>query len=254
GGCDPRHQGRRGARSWARRPRGGAGASRRSARGRPRSRAERGGARAHPAPAARVRAARRTALRGERHALRLREPGGARAPARAARARRVGDQSRLESRRRRHVLGHGVGGDGGNAARRARDGGVAGGGGEGKFRRGGRGGPRGRAAGSGRGGPPRQTLLNVNVPPGRPQGIRLTRLGHRVYSAKAIREVDPRGRPYYWIGMGAPEWAEDEGTDIAAVQAGWATVTPLHLDLTHHGALRSMGSWESSLNALLRRK
>ena len=101
---------------------------------------------------------------------------------------------------------------------------------------------------------PRQTLLNVNVPPGKPAGIRLTRLGHRVYSAKAIREVDPRGRPYYWIGMGAPEWAEDEGTDIAAVQAGWAAVTPLHLDLTHHGALRSMGSWESSLNALLRRK
>src|SRR4029453_9914248 len=101
---------------------------------------------------------------------------------------------------------------------------------------------------------PRQTLLNVNVPAGKPEGIRVTRLGHRVYSAKAIREVDPRGRPYYWIGMGAPEWAEDEGTDIAAVQAGWAAVTPLHLDLTHHGALRSMGSWESSLNALLRRR
>ena len=101
---------------------------------------------------------------------------------------------------------------------------------------------------------PRQTLLNVNVPPGKPHGIRLTRLGHRVYSAKAIREVDPRGRPYYWIGTGAPEWAEDEGTDITAVHAGWAAVTPLHLDLTHHGALRGMTGWESSLNALLRRR
>jgi 5'-nucleotidase len=101
---------------------------------------------------------------------------------------------------------------------------------------------------------PRQTLLNVNVPSGKPQGIRLARLGHRVYSAKAIREVDPRGRPYYWIGAGAPEWAEDEGTDIAAVHAGWAAVTPLHLDLTHHGALRGMAGWESSLNALLRRR
>lgn len=101
---------------------------------------------------------------------------------------------------------------------------------------------------------PQQTLLNVNVPPGKPQGIRLTRLGHRVYSAKTIKEVDPRGKPYYWIGMGAPAWSEDEGTDIAAVQAGWAAVTPLHLDLTHHGALRSMASWESSLNALLRRR
>jgi 5'-nucleotidase len=101
---------------------------------------------------------------------------------------------------------------------------------------------------------PRQTLLNVNVPAGKPEGIRVTRLGHRVYSAKAIREVDPRGRPYYWIGTGAPEWGEDEGTDIAVVRAGWAAVTPLHLDLTHHGALRSMAGWESSLNALLRRR
>jgi 5'-nucleotidase len=101
---------------------------------------------------------------------------------------------------------------------------------------------------------PRHTLINVNVPPGTPHGIRLTRLGHRVYSAKTIKEVDPRGKPYYWIGTGAPAWAEDEGTDIAAVQAGWAAVTPLHLDLTHHGALRSMSGWESSLNALLRRR
>jgi 5'-nucleotidase len=101
---------------------------------------------------------------------------------------------------------------------------------------------------------PRHTLINVNVPPGRPQGIKLTRLGHRVYSAKTIKEVDPRGKPYYWIGTGAPAWAEDEGTDIAAVQAGWAAVTPLHLDLTHHGALRNMSGWESSLNALLRRR
>lgn len=101
---------------------------------------------------------------------------------------------------------------------------------------------------------PAQTLLNVNVPPARPLGIRMTRLGQRVYSAKAIREVDPRGRPYYWIGAGPPVWAEDEGTDIAAVQAGWASVTPLHLDLTHHGALRAMGGWESSLNAQFRRR
>jgi 5'-nucleotidase len=101
---------------------------------------------------------------------------------------------------------------------------------------------------------PRQTLLNVNVPSGKPQGIRFTRLGHRVYSGKAIREVDPRGRPYYWIGTGAPEWVEDEGTDIAAVHAGWAAVTPLHLDLTHHGALRGMAGWEPGLNALLQRR
>src|SRR4029453_15424513 len=37
---------------------------------------------------------------------------------------------------------------------------------------------------------PAKTLLNVNVPRGEVKGIRLTRLGHRVYREKVIREVD----------------------------------------------------------------
>jgi 5'-nucleotidase len=101
---------------------------------------------------------------------------------------------------------------------------------------------------------PAKTLLNVNVPRGEVKGIRLTRLGHRVYREKVIREVDPRGRPYYWIGAGPPEWAEDTGADIAAVYGGFASVTPLHLDLTHHGALGRMTEWEGALNAVLKNK
>jgi len=99
---------------------------------------------------------------------------------------------------------------------------------------------------------PAKTLLNVNVPRGDVRGVRMTRLGHRVYREKVVQEMDPRGRPYYWIGAGPPEWREDEASDIAAVHDGWASVTPLHLDLTHFGALGRMAEWEGSLNALLR--
>ncbi len=101
---------------------------------------------------------------------------------------------------------------------------------------------------------PAKTLLNVNVPRGEIRGIRMTRLGHRVYREKVVQEVDPRGRPYYWIGAGPPEWKEDEASDITAVHAGVASVTPLHLDLTHFGALGRMSEWEVSLNALLRKR
>jgi 5'-nucleotidase len=101
---------------------------------------------------------------------------------------------------------------------------------------------------------PAKTLLNVNVPRGAVKGIRLTRLGHRVYREKVIQEMDPRGRPYYWIGAGPPEWVEDPASDIAAVHAGFASVTPLHLDLTHHGALGRMSEWEGALNAVLGKK
>jgi 5'-nucleotidase len=101
---------------------------------------------------------------------------------------------------------------------------------------------------------PAKTLLNVNVPRGELLGIRLTRLGHRVYREKVVEEMDPRGRPYFWIGAGPPEWQDDDASDIAAVRAGFASVTPLHLDLTHFGALGRMQDWEGSLNALLRKR
>ena len=99
---------------------------------------------------------------------------------------------------------------------------------------------------------PPKTLLNVNVPAGRPKGIRFTRLGHRVYKEKITEETDPRGKTYYWIGAGPPLWENRESTDVVAVQDGYASVTPLHLDLTHYEALRGLGEWEAALNAQLR--
>jgi len=101
---------------------------------------------------------------------------------------------------------------------------------------------------------PAKTLLNINVPAGPLAGIRVTRLGHRVYQEKVVRETDPRGLPYYWIGAGPPVWSEDEASDIAAVHRGMASVTPLHLDLTHHGALQRMAEWDGALSALLKKR
>lgn len=99
---------------------------------------------------------------------------------------------------------------------------------------------------------PPKTLLNVNVPGGRAKGIRFTRLGYRVYKEKVVEETDPRGKTYYWLGAGPPLWEDREATDIVAVQEGYASVTPLHLDLTHYEALQRLGQWEASLNAQLR--
>ena len=101
---------------------------------------------------------------------------------------------------------------------------------------------------------PRAVLLNLNVPAGEVKGVKLTRLGRRVYSEKVIEERDPRGRVHYWIGAGPPVWEKDEGSDMAAIHEGFASVTPLHLDLTHYAALRNMTGWESSINAQFRKR
>jgi 5'-nucleotidase len=88
------------------------------------------------------------------------------------------------------------------------------------------------------------TLLNVNVPPGQPRGVRVTRLGRRLYSEKVVERQDPRGRRYFWIGVGPPAWESGEDTDHAAVHAGYVSVTPLMLDLTDYPGLRALKGWE----------
>jgi 5'-nucleotidase len=96
---------------------------------------------------------------------------------------------------------------------------------------------------------PPKALLNVNVPGGTPKGIRLTQLGHRVYKEKIVEQTDPRGRTCYWIGAGPPQWDTSEATDMAALHDGYASITPLHLDLTHYGALARMTDWPRALTA-----
>jgi len=93
---------------------------------------------------------------------------------------------------------------------------------------------------------PPNTLLNVNIPPVRRsenRGVRLTRLGQRVYSDSIKRMEDPWGREIFWIGGGSIEWSGPADSDFMAVREGYISVTPLHLDVTHHAMLREPGSW-----------
>jgi 5'/3'-nucleotidase len=93
---------------------------------------------------------------------------------------------------------------------------------------------------------PRNTLFNVNLPPiaaDEVRGVRLTRLGRRVYSESVAPMKDPWGRQIYWIGGGAISWSGEENSDFRAVEDGYVSVTPLHLDLTHHDVLQGAGTW-----------
>ena len=97
---------------------------------------------------------------------------------------------------------------------------------------------------------PHETLLNVNLPaidPSEVKGVKVTRLGRRVYSDSLTRAVDPSGREYFWIGGGGVEWAAEEGTDFEAVNDGYISVTPLHLDLTNYRLLANVESWDLKL-------
>lgn len=94
---------------------------------------------------------------------------------------------------------------------------------------------------------PAETLLNVNLPPidaSTVRGVQVTRLARRVYVDSLTRAHDPNGREYFWIGGGNVEWSAPEGTDFHAVNQGYVSVTPLHLDLTNHGLIQDVASWK----------
>ena len=88
---------------------------------------------------------------------------------------------------------------------------------------------------------PKDTLLNVNVPSGNSvRGIKVTRQGRRLWN-NAIQETrDPWGRKHYWIGGGTPYPDFSEDTDVYAIQNGYISVTPIHLDLTNHQGIEHL--------------
>ena len=97
---------------------------------------------------------------------------------------------------------------------------------------------------------PVNTLLNINLPPlsgGEIKGIRLTRLGRRVYSQSVTELKDPWGRQIYWIGGGDISWTGDPDSDFRAIDEGYVSITPLHLDLTHHTLLQDARTWWKEL-------
>ncbi len=90
-------------------------------------------------------------------------------------------------------------------------------------------------------------VLNVNVPylkESELKGYMITRQGLRVYRDALDQRIDPRGRPYYWIGGEAPTGIAEEGTDVGALVEGYVSITPLQLDLTSYKAMETLRKWE----------
>jgi 5'-nucleotidase len=87
---------------------------------------------------------------------------------------------------------------------------------------------------------PYDTLLNVNFPScpkNEIKGVKITRQGKRIYENSIQETFNPWGEKYYWIGGGRTFWEHGEEADMEAVQQNYVSITPVHMDLTNHGAL-----------------
>lgn len=94
---------------------------------------------------------------------------------------------------------------------------------------------------------PKFTFLSVNIPylsKEKLKGMRITRQGHRIYRDVLVTRKDPQNHPYYWIGGDPPTGVPEPGTDIAAIEDGYISITPLQLDMTAHSFLESLQGWD----------
>jgi 5'-nucleotidase len=93
---------------------------------------------------------------------------------------------------------------------------------------------------------PRHSFLNLNVPNRALHdlaGIKATAMGRRLYHPLVSEHLDPRQKPYFWIGGAHQSFDPSEDTDGYWFERGYATVTPLRPNLTDHDSLRRIEGW-----------
>ncbi|MCA9174054.1 MAG: 5'/3'-nucleotidase SurE [Planctomycetales bacterium] len=89
-------------------------------------------------------------------------------------------------------------------------------------------------------------LYNLNIPTvalNGPREIHVTPMGLARYGEHFIKRQDPKGRDYYWATTDPPPSTEDADTDLAALERGHITLTPLEFDLTKRDLLGTMKDW-----------
>lgn len=94
---------------------------------------------------------------------------------------------------------------------------------------------------------PKGILLNVNIPKEFKGRIKITQLGKRIYRDSII-ESEKDGKKVFTIGGDPPSWIKEEGTDFEAIEYGYTSITPIHLNLTDFRMIKKIKCWEDEFN------
>lgn len=92
------------------------------------------------------------------------------------------------------------------------------------------------------GGLPRGTMLNVNVPrePSKARGYRLVRMSLVADTDSSYEVIRREGAKRWLSGHWVPGKETSSDADVAALAAGWVTMTPLGLDQTAYRSFPSL--------------
>jgi len=96
------------------------------------------------------------------------------------------------------------------------------------------------------------TLWNLNFPeqkPGWPRGVKMVRTGVTRHVELMEKRISPRGRTYFWSGSDPLQRHQMEPeTDVRELEEGYATLTPLHIDMTHRPLLDRFAEFSWSVD------
>jgi len=94
---------------------------------------------------------------------------------------------------------------------------------------------------------PPGVILNVNVPQPWNGTVRSTRQSSKITRNLLKPGLDPRGRRYYWLHEQQLIEGVDPDTDMAAIDQGAISITPLEIDHTHVPSLDHISNWAKIL-------
>jgi 5'-nucleotidase len=99
--------------------------------------------------------------------------------------------------------------------------------------------------------PPPARLFNLNIPLAalaNPKGVKVRPMGVLRYGEQFEKRLDPKGHPYYWAANEPPAPPQVSESDLAALNEGYLSLTPLHFDLTLRQAMAEMHDWRFDLS------
>jgi 5'-nucleotidase len=89
------------------------------------------------------------------------------------------------------------------------------------------------------------TCLNVNIPKGKPKGIKVCRQAHGKWVEEFERRTDPHGREYHWLSGYFKNFEADAvETDMYALENHYASVVPVTIDMTCYKTLTQIKDWK----------
>ncbi len=92
-------------------------------------------------------------------------------------------------------------------------------------------------------------FLNVNIPPMKKfKGYKITKAGKRDYDIQVHEYKSPKNEEFFWIGLPSYKWfsSKQKDCDLSAIDEGFVSISPIHLNMTSFEDLTKVVSWINS--------